>query len=514
MRLLIILTVIPLTMMVLGIVGMIQNYSNSYNKIMANLKVINTYNMNFKSDMEYSMYRVMIGLINTKQFDRGDILEGQSQYATVVKNPFHMIEDARTDMEENLIRKPGSDGDINIKGILSCLDSLEKAVQRMIDNSNKAGRYDENKAIWENDIQGLCSMIQDYINKYIYYETHNMEQLQHDLEYHTKQILYAFLALLALILTIGILFSAMLTNSVTKPINSLKMTAECFGRGDWDARAKTGSLEEINVLARTFNQMSEEIAGLIERIRTEQKNLHIAEMKLLQAQINPHFLYNTLDSIVWMAEDGDNRKVVEMTSDLSDFFRTVLSGGRDFITIEEEKRHIESYLKIQKIRYEDILDYQISIDDRILHKQVLKMILQPVVENALYHGIKNKRGGGRITIRGYEDRSGLVFEVEDNGRGMDTETLSCLRDKVNRCDNALEVSEKGGFGMSNVAQRIRMYYGSAAAITIESEEQVGTCVKIYIGHGLQSGLKNLENPKKTHLSEKKTHQFSGKEKNL
>ena len=105
--------------------------------------------------------------------------------------------------------------------------------------------------------------------------------------------------------------------------------------------------------------MSEEIAGLIERIRKEQKNLHIAEMKLLQAQINPHFLYNTLDSIVWMAEDGDNQKVVEMTSDLSDFFRTVLSGGSDFIPIEEEKRHIESYLKIQKIRYEDILDYRI-----------------------------------------------------------------------------------------------------------------------------------------------------------
>ena len=124
----------------------------------------------------------------------------------------------------------------------------------------------------------------------------------------------------------------------------------------------------------------------------------------MQAQINPHFLYNTLDSIVWMAEDGDNQKVVEMTADLSDFFRTVLSEGRDFITINEEKRHIESYLKIQKIRYEDILDYRIIIDERIGQKQILKMILQPVVENALYHGIKNKRGGGMITIRGYEDK--------------------------------------------------------------------------------------------------------------
>ncbi|MEQ2562354.1 sensor histidine kinase [Ventrimonas sp. CLA-AP-H27] len=491
MRLLIMLTVIPLTVMVLGIVAMIYNYSSSYNRIMANLKVINTYNMNFKADMEYSMYRVMIGLINTKEFESGDILEGESQYATVVKNPFHMIEEARYDMEKRIARTSGSDGDISIKGILSCLDSLEKAVEKMVENSNKAGRYDESASIWENDVQGLCSMIQDYINKYIYYETRNMENLQRDLEIHTRQSVYAFMVLLTVILTTGIMFSAMLTNSVTRPISSLKMTAERLGNGDWNARAETGSLEEINVLARTFNQMSEEIAGLIERIRKEQKNLHIAEMKLLQAQINPHFLYNTLDSIVWMAEDGDNRKVVEMTSDLSDFFRTVLSGGSDFIPIEEEKRHIESYLKIQKIRYEDILDYRIVIEEQILHKRVLKMLLQPIVENALYHGIKNKRGGGTIVIRGYEDKSGLVFEVEDDGHGMDQATLSSLRDKVSGRNVTAEVSDKGGFGMSNVAQRIRMYYGTEASITIESEEQVGTCVKIYIGHGQPAGKQTV-----------------------
>ncbi len=171
-----------------------------------------------------------------------------------------------------------------------------------------------------------------------------------------------------------------------------------------------------------------------------------------------------------------------MTSDLSGFFRTVLSGGRDFITIAEEETHIRSYLKIQKIRYEDILEYNMNIESAIKDRMVLKMILQPVVENALYHGIKNKRGGGTITIRGYEDKSGIVFEVEDNGKGMDEETLKKLRDKIR---GGTEINEKGGFGLSNVVQRIHMYYGDSSDIIIESEQNVGTCVKIYLGHMIQ-----------------------------
>lgn len=242
-------------------------------------------------------------------------------------------------------------------------------------------------------------------------------------------------------------------------------------------------MAEINVLARTFNIMSDEIAGLMDKTRREQENLRVMELKLRQEQINPHFLYNTLDSIVWMAEGGNNRQVVEMTSDLSDFFRTVLSEGHDFITIAEEEQHIRSYLKIQKIRYEDVLDYRIEMEERIRSRVVLKMILQPIVENALYHGIKNKRGGGTISIRGYEDKNGIVFEVEDDGTGMDQETLSKLREKIKSGREGREepVRKSGGFGLSNVAQRLSMYYGESSALVIESEKGVGTCVKLYLG---------------------------------
>ena len=157
---------IPLTGMALGFQKMIASYSASYDAILANLKTANEYNIKFKSDMEYSMYRVMIGLIDAEQFENGDIVEGETKYATVVKNPHSLIASARQAFGTTIEREPGSDCDIKIRGILSCLDSLERAVDKMIGNAAAGGYYDENVNIWENDIQGLCSMIQDYITQY------------------------------------------------------------------------------------------------------------------------------------------------------------------------------------------------------------------------------------------------------------------------------------------------------------------------------------------------------------
>ena len=432
LALLLFVTAIPLTAMMLGILNMIREYSESYNDIIDNLKVANEFNIKFKEDMEYSMYRVMIGLIDASKFEDGDILEGSTKYATVVKNPIHMIESARYSFGTAIDRVPGSDSDIKIKGILSCLDALETAVDRMIDNSSVPGTYTESETIWENDIKGLCSMIQDYITQYTYYELINMEKLQKQLEEQMQQSVRIFIVLLVAVLAAGFGLSTMITKTVTTPINSLRQTAE---------------------------------------------------LRLLQEQINPHFLYNTLDSIVWLAEGGNKQQVVEMTADLSDFFRTVLSGGNDYITVKEEESHIRSYLKI---RYENILDYVIRIDPEIEEQVILKMTLQPIVENALYHGIKNKRGGGRITIRGYGEGERIVFEVEDNGIGMDAEDLEELKKKLRGEESRLD-SRNGGFGLNNVAQRIRMYYGEQSEITITSRKEEGTCVRICLGRSVAGG---------------------------
>ncbi|MDO5409653.1 MAG: sensor histidine kinase [Lachnospiraceae bacterium] len=475
---------VPGIIVMCGFLLMIRNYTVSYVSIMENLKVANEYSISFKEDMEYSMYRVLIGLIDVEKFQNEENAGENISGDPVVKNPYTMIEHARKDFSGKISHEAASDGDFKIRGILSCLDSLETAVDRMVENAKMhgtPGTYDANMTIWENDIQGLCSMIQEYINQYIYYETLKMEKLQKELEQQTLHmtLVMAMLELGGIIISLSM--SAYLTRAVTNPIHNLQEVAEKLGRGEFEAHAGTGKLEEINVLARTFNNMSEQIRGLLDKTRQEQENLRQLELKLRQEQINPHFLYNTLDSIVWMAEAGNERQVVEMTSDLSDFFRTVLSEGRDFITVKEEKSHILSYLKIQKLRYEDILDYKIEIEPDIEECIMLKMILQPVVENALYHGIKNKRGGGTITVRGYQNQNGIVFEVADDGIGMTPDELERLRDYLVQPEKRRNEKRSGGFGMNNVMQRIRMYYGEEAGITVESEKQVGTCVRICLG---------------------------------
>lgn len=216
----------------------------------------------------------------------------------------------------------------------------------------------------------------------------------------------------------------------------------------------------------------------MENIKTEQQNLRNTELKLLQAQINPHFLYNTLDTIIWQAEAGKNEEVVQMVTSLSDFFRTSLSEGRDYITVKEEISHIRSYLKIQRFRYRDILEYEINVPEEFYVYSILKLTLQPLIENALYHGIKNKRGVGKITISAETADGDLIFLVADNGIGMKEEQLGRLIHKVK--DKRNNVQESGGFGLANVEERIRLNYGEEYGLDFKSCYGIGTEVMVKI----------------------------------
>ena len=469
--------IVPLLIMVISVLVLLRSFSVSYGQIVTNITEMNEYNMNFQKDMNYAVYRVVIGSISLDDLKEGDILDGNdARYATLVRNPYGMIEDAREHFENMRETVTSSDSTFQIKGILYCLDTLEKVLVKIENNLGTPSRYSTNKAMWENDIHGVTSLIQEYIQKYIYYETLSLERLKNTIEDEMKHTISTMIMILFGILGLVFLISRKTILSVTVPINALCDAAKQMEKGDFSAEPPIPSDDEIQLLVHRFDRMRYKISKLVEDIKTEQMKLKDTELKLLQEQINPHFLYNTLDTIVWLAEDGQNKEVIAMITSLSEFFRTVLSGGRDYITIREEEMHIQSYLDIQHFRYEDILDYKISIDESLYDYSILKLTLQPLVENALYHGIKNKRGKGHIFINGYSDGDDLVFEVCDNGIGMTERELNTLKLKIRQKSS----DENGGFGLINVEERIHMNYGYYYGLEFESKKGEGTKVTVRI----------------------------------
>ena len=230
-------------------------------------------------------------------------------------------------------------------------------------------------------------------------------------------------------------------------------------------------MEELRELGEQVNQMADRLETLIAQIRKNQDHLARAELRTLQAQINPHFLYNTLDTIVWQAESGKGEEVVHLTRDLSDFFRIALSSGADWIPVSQELKHVSAYLSIQKTRYRDILDYEVDQPEGLEEIYMLKLLLQPLVENALYHGIKNKRGGGMIRVKVKIQNRIMTFTVADTGKGMPPEQLEEMKTilKENK-PTAQPAPEPGhsGFGMRNVDMRIRLYYGKQTGLLVSS----------------------------------------------
>jgi two-component system sensor histidine kinase YesM len=213
----------------------------------------------------------------------------------------------------------------------------------------------------------------------------------------------------------------------------------------------------------------------------EQENLKKAELRTLQAQINPHFLYNTLDTIVWMAESNKSDQVIEIVRALSSFFRIALSRGKDWISLQQELEHVKSYLAIQKMRYRDILDYEFDVDDDLLDSTILKLTLQPLVENALYHGIKTKRGGGEIIVsvqRG--EPNSVVIVVRDDGVGFTPYKLARIRETLSGESSEITMKKEGGFGLENVNKRIKLYYGQQYGLSIQSHYRAGTQVTVTI----------------------------------
>ena len=455
----------PLTVLVLYLLVNLINFSNAYNQSVKNITIIKDYSLNFKTDLDYSIYRAVAGNFELQTFD-SSVVDSWSDSARI-RNPYTLINEMRHAVKRQ--KSVSKNESASLMGrIEKSLGWLEKVVEHIDDNLREGGHYAENIELLDKDIRSSTQLIQDNLQEYIYYEAVNLETIRADLEVRARDTLALCAAILVLILILTISLTKTITSSVTGPIRALCGATREVAKGNFSP-AEIESGDEIQVLTKSFNEMTEEIRYLVENIKKEQRNLRDTELKLLQAQINPHFLYNTLDAIVWMAEGGQDKEVVAMVTALSEFFRTTLSEGKDYITIREEESHIRSYLSIQEFRYADILEYEIDVDPALYDYTILKLTLQPLVENALYHGIKNKRGGGKIFVKGYEEDGVICLAVEDNGTGMTPEELAQLNRKINK-----EGASERGFGLGNVNERIRLNYGPQYGITFASEKGVGT----------------------------------------
>jgi two-component system sensor histidine kinase YesM len=271
----------------------------------------------------------------------------------------------------------------------------------------------------------------------------------------------------------SILILAFISSKISKPIKELEISMKKVEEGQFDTFIDIKGETEVQRLSKSFNVMVRKIKELMDQIVIEQELKRKSELNTLQSQINPHFLYNTLDSIVWMAENEKTNDVIIMVTALAKLFRISLSKGKNIITVKEELEHVRNYLIIQKRRYLNKFEFDFHIDERTLNLKTLKLILQPIVENSIYHGIKYMVDEGSIKISVSIIDNKLVYEVEDNGVGMSKETLQKLQ-STDFKENDM------GVGVINVNQRLKLLYGEEYGIVIKSELEEGTMVQLFL----------------------------------
>jgi len=279
-----------------------------------------------------------------------------------------------------------------------------------------------------------------------------------------------------LIIFIVILINSYISFRVTNPIRELEKSVKALEEGNLDADIYMGGSYEVQHLGKSVQDMKFRIKGLMQDIVSEHEEKRKSEFDSLQAQINPHFLYNTLDIIVWQIENEKQSEAVHTVTALARFFRLSLGKGKNIVTVRDEIDHVKNYLMIQHMRFKNKFDYEFDIAEDVLELPSLKLMLQPLVENAIYHGMEFMDGDGMITVKAWRKEDELYLSVADNGLGM-------TEDKVEMILTGKSTSGNGrgsGIGVKNVNERIKLYFGEAYGLTIDSEPDEGTTVIIHL----------------------------------
>ncbi len=450
------LTVLPVMCAIILILStMLLSVHGKYSDVLQSANTAADFNLEFKTMLDSGMYNHVILPRSEASPDQlpMDVLE---EAEAVLRR----LEDTTT-LRDNRWR------------IQSMLDMCENLRGYMMDIALEES-YDERMALLERNIRGetgLTMLIETYMHDFIGDEVREMARLQRQLTTQVTAVIIVVVVGVLVMALIMIWYAVRVTRRITGPIGALSRKVQAFGEGHLDTTPIDTPITELQTLDSGFDEMARRVDALMAKQIQDQKSLHRAELELLQAQINPHFLYNTLDSIAILAESQRDEDVIDMVTSLSTFFRNSLNKGEDIISLAAERTQVTSYLEIQQIRYSDILRYDIHIPEELLDCRVPKLILQPLVENALYHGIKNRRGMGTINVTGEADGDDLLLKVIDNGAGMDEEQVRILQAGIYE-------DRHTGLGLVNVHKRIRLYCGEPYGLFFESQVGKGSIVSV------------------------------------
>ena len=441
---------IPIIFIFTIIIAMVLTRNLMFASVNGNIADASGFNQKFKEDVDLNMYLYVTGINE--------------------ECPWDDVNSARELAESLLERTNNDDSRKAMKNVLILCDNLNQYMKDI----EQTEQYDERMKLLEINIYGITQLIEDNFYSYLYHEAGELARIQKQLDNWLIAEIAFVILVIVIVIPIVLKRAFRLSRNITDPIVQMNSRVEAIGDGDLSAHTPVKTDDRnLALLSMGIEDMAERLSKQIELNRQEQIHLRETELSLIQAQINPHFLYNTLDAIVWLIEIGKNDQAEQMVTSLSSYFRSFLSDGKEIVTIAEETNHIRSYLEIQQVRYRDIMEYEINVDSDIEEYKLPKLTLQPLVENAIYHGLKPKRGKGKITVTGKTDGDKIMLKVQDTGAGMDEEELEKLKTKIQNEDTT-------SFGLVAAYKRLKLLYGEEFRFDIVSKKDSGTSIKISI----------------------------------
>ena len=295
-------------------------------------------------------------------------------------------------------------------------------------------------------------------------------------------VLNTFVLIVIITVVFSIVLSYILAKKITKPINQLVLRMQDLSKGDFNARVDEVENRDIQVLSDGFNKMSYHIKQLMDNLRKKDYESANARFLALQAQINPHFLYNTLETIRSIAIRNQVESIADMAKSMADIFRYSVDSTKEEVILKDELKHVKNYINIQKIRYKERLNVEFNIDESLLNYKIIKLVIQPLVENAIYHGIDMKKEAGKLCIECSKFEDKVLISVSDNGIGIKKQDLEELRKNL---ENSIDRKINKSIGLINVNSRLKLYYGENCSLSIESDYDIGTKVYFKIPITLQ-----------------------------